>query len=90
MKKFKGGNNSFKCKGKKAGKVLYETFNKDKSYGQKYPGKMIKAMAMYEIFYSSKLWYANKSLERYKEDNYKGLYKLKKKMMKKKFGLCLV
>ena len=78
-KKFKGCNNSFKCKGKKAGTVLYETFNKDKSYGQKYPGKMIKAMAMYEVFYSSKLWYAKKSLERYKEDNYKGLYKLQKK-----------
>ena len=32
---------------------------------------MIQAMAMYEVFYAKKLWYARKSLERYKEDNYK-------------------
>ena len=76
----KGCNNSFKCKGQKAGRSLSKTFSRSKSYGQKNPGKMIKAMAMFEVFYASKLWYARKSLERYKENNYKkGLFSKKKK-----------
>ena len=80
IKKFKGCNNSFKCKGDKAGQELFKTFTKSKSFGQKNPGKMIKAMAMYEVFYAKKLWYARKSLERYKEDNYKkGLFGKRKK-----------
>tara|TARA_Y100001970_G_scaffold164962_1_gene201564 strand:- start:6406 stop:7281 length:876 start_codon:yes stop_codon:yes gene_type:complete len=79
MKKFKGCNNSFKCKGDKAGQILFKTFTSSKSFGQKNPGKMIKAMAMYEVFYAKKLWYARKSLARYKEDNYKKIdYKRKK------------
>ena len=41
---------------------------------------MIKGMAMYEVFYSSKLWYARKSLERYKENKYKkGLFSKRKR-----------
>ena len=80
LKKFIGCNNSFKCKGDKAGQELFKTFTKSKSFGQKNPGKMIKAMAMYEVFYAKKLWYAKKSLERYKEDNYKkGLFGKRKK-----------
>ena len=80
IKKFRGCNNSFKCKGDKAGQELYKTFTKSKAYGQRNPGKMIKAMAMYEVFYAKKLWYARKSLERYKEDNYKeGLFGKRKK-----------
>ena len=85
IKKFRGCNNSLKCKGQKAGKALFKTFNSSKSYGQKNPGKMIKAMAMYEVFYASKLWYDRKSLERYKENNYKKDYLSKKKKMKKRF-----
>ena len=80
IKKFQGCNNSFKCKGDKAGQILYKTFTRNKSFGQKNPGKMIQAMAMYEVFYAKKLWYAKKSLERYKEDNYKkGLLSKRKK-----------
>ncbi len=80
IKKFQGCNNSFKCKGDKAGQILYKTFTRNKSFGQKNPGKMIQAMAMYEVFYAKKLWYARKSLERYKEDNYKkGLLSKRKK-----------
>ena len=80
LKQFKACNNSFKCKGDKAGQELFKTFTKSKSFGQKNPGKMIKAMAMYEVFYAKKLWYARKSLERYKEDNYKkGLFGKRKK-----------
>ena len=80
IKKFKGCNNSLKCKGQKAGATLFKTFNKSKSYSQRHPGEMIKAMAMYEVFYASKLWYAKKSLERYKENNYKeGFFSKRKK-----------
>ena len=76
----RGCNNSFKCKGQKAGQFLSKTFSRSKAYGQKNPGKMIKAMAMFEVFYASKLWYARKSVERYKENNYKkGLFSKKKR-----------
>ena len=75
----RGCNNSFKCKGQRAGRVLSKTFSRSKSYGQKNPGKMIKAMAMFEVFYASKLWYARKAIERYKENNYKKDKSWKKK-----------
>tara|TARA_B110000003_G_C16572854_1_gene505013 strand:+ start:143 stop:997 length:855 start_codon:yes stop_codon:yes gene_type:complete len=80
IKKFLGCNNSLKCKGKKAGGELFKTFNRSKSYGQKNPGKMIKAMGMYEVFYASKLWYVRKSIKRFKENEYKkGLFSKKKR-----------
>ncbi len=80
IKKLTGCNNSFKCKGSKAGKALSKTFSRSKSYGQKNPGEMIKAMAWFEVFYASKLWTTRKALERYKENNYKkDLFKKKKK-----------
>jgi hypothetical protein len=80
IKEFGVGCGGFKCKGDKAGQFLYKTFNKSKAYGQKNPGKMIKAMAMFEVFYASKFWYARKSVERYKENNYKkGLFSRKRK-----------
>ena len=80
FKKLSKGCQGFKCKGDKAGKVLFKTFGRSKSYSQKNPGQMIKAMAMFEVFYSSKLWWNKKSIERYKNDDYKGakfLYKKK-------------
>lgn len=71
LKKFKGCSNSFRCKGDKAGKEIYYIFNKrSKAYQQKNPGEMIKAMAMFEVFYSSKLWYARDSITRYRENKY--------------------
>ncbi len=75
-----GCNNSFKCRGGKAGQFLSKAFNRSKAYGQKNPGGMIKAMAMFEVFYASKLWYDRKSIERYKENNYKkSIFSKKKK-----------
>ena len=71
LKEFGNACKIFKCKGQKAGQFLFKTFNRSKSYGQKNPGKMIKAMAMFEVFYAQKFWYSRKSLERYKENNYK-------------------
>ena len=78
-KKFKGCNSSFGCRGKKAGGELFRVFNGSKSYQQKNPGQMIKAMAMFEVFYASKLWSNRKSIERYKENNYKEGFLSKKK-----------
>ena len=78
-KVFSKGCNSFKCEGQDAGKFLSKVFGRSKEWGQRNPGQMIKAMAMFEIFYGSKLWYAKKSIERYKEDNYKGVNSLYKK-----------
>ena len=72
-KVFSKGCNGFKCEGQDAGKFLSKTFSRSKEWGQRNPGQMIKAMAMFEVFYGSKLWNAKKSIERYKEDNYKGL-----------------
>ena len=75
-----GCKSSFKCQGGKAGQFLVKTFKRSKAYGQKNPGKMIKAMAMFEIMYAQKLWYSRKSVERYKENNYKeGLFSKKRK-----------
>ena len=71
IKKFKGCNNSFKCKGKKAGAYMMGNFSKNATWGQKYPGKMIKSMAMYEVFFASRLYESKKSIERYKSDSYK-------------------
>ena len=73
LKKLGKGCHAFKCQGENAGKFLFQTFNRSKSYSKKNPGKMIKAMAMFEVFYSSKLWYAKKSIERYRTDDYKGV-----------------
>jgi len=91
LKKLGKGCNAFKCQGSKAGQALYKTFNKSKSYSQKNPGEMIKAMAMFEVFYSSKLWYARKSIERYKNDDYEGakaIFKRKdKKEIRSLFGI---
>ena len=80
IKKFRGCNNSFKCKGAKAGQILFKTFNRHKSYTQKNPGKMIKAMAMFEVFYANKLWEDREAIERYKKNEYeKNIFKLAKK-----------
>ena len=80
----RGCGNSFKCRGRKAGQFLGKTFSRSKAYGQKNPGKMIKAMAMFEVFYASKLWEDRKSIERYKENNYK---KKDEKEIRSLFGI---
>ena len=79
LKKLSKGCTGFSCKGTKAGQTLFKTFSRSKSYSQRNPGKMIKAMAMFEVFYSSKLWSARKSIERYKNNDYEGTKLLFKK-----------
>ena len=75
FKKLSKGCQGFKCKGDKAGKVLYKSFNRSKAYSQRNPGEMIQAMAMFEVFYSSKLYYNKKAIERYKNNDYTGAKK---------------
>ena len=88
IKEFGSGCKTFHCQGGKAGQFLAKTFKRSKAYGQKNPGKMIKAMAMFEVMYAQKLWKSRKSVERYKENNYKkGLFSMKKRT-KNKFELC--
>jgi len=89
--KFKGYINSFKQIGSKAGQSLFKSFNRSKQYQQRNPGELIKAMAMYEVFYASQLWYARKNIQRYKQNNYKkGLFSKKKgdeKKIRSLFGM---
>ena len=81
--KFKGFMNQFTGIGKVAGQFLFKSFNKSKSYQQKNPGKLIKAMAMYEVFYASQLWESRKLIERYKKNKYQKIVSRKKTDEKK-------
>ena len=83
-KKFKGCNNSLKCKGDKAGQYLFKAFNRSKQYQQQNPGNMIKAMAMYEVFYASKLYEGKEFLNRYNQDEYSDISVLFKFLYNKK------
>ena len=89
--KFRGCNNSYKCTGQRAGQILYKSFGGSKSYGQRNPGKMIQAMAMYEVFYGSRLYGAKKQIQRFKDNKYKkGLFSKKKedeKAIRSLFGM---
>ena len=77
-KYFKGCNNSFKCRGKKAGSFMWKNFGRSSTWGQKYPGKMIQSMAMYEIFFASRLYEDRKTINRFKENKYKRVKKKEK------------
>lgn len=66
MIKFFGNRKNFTMRSQKAGKYLYMNFTRSKSWAQKKPGNMMKAMAMYEIFYLSKLKSTKRNLDRYK------------------------
>lgn len=79
LKKFKGCGKGLKCIGKKAGTYMMGNFGKSSSWGQKYPGKMIKSMAMYEVFYASRLYDARKLIQRFKDKKYKNNIFSKKK-----------
>ena len=68
QKELKKEKHSFHAQAEKAGKTLYQTFTRGPQYGQRHPGKMIKGMAMYEIFYAQKLYKAKDALKRYDND----------------------
>ena len=80
LKKFTGCGKGMKCVGQKAGSYMWDNFGKSPSWGQKYPGKMIKSMAMYEVFYASRLYDTRKAIERFKKDKYKkGIFSKKQR-----------
>tara|TARA_B100000029_G_C17342865_1_gene875958 strand:- start:17 stop:889 length:873 start_codon:yes stop_codon:yes gene_type:complete len=79
LKKFIGCGKGMKCVGQKAGSYMWGNFGKSPSWGQRYPGKMIKSMAMYEVFYASRLYSTRKAIKRFKEDDYKKALFSKKK-----------
>ena len=67
------------CESKKAGKIVGTTFRKKGGYGEKYPGKMMEAMAYFEILYLSSLYKNKKKIEKFKKEfsKYKGDKKYK-------------
>ena len=76
MEKF-GSCSEIKCQAKMAGKKVYYRFVVKKKSSQKYPGKMMEAMAWYEILFSGKHSDTDKFIKRYLE-NYPNDYKYKK------------
>ena len=63
---FFGKSSNVVSRGKKAGKFMSIEFNRGEQGQQRFPGRMIKAMAAFEIFYIDSLRKNRKSLERYK------------------------
>ena len=63
---FFGKDSNSVTRAKKAGQYLYREFNRSEQGQQRFPGRMIKAMAAFEIFYIDSLRKNKKSLERYR------------------------
>ena len=63
---FFGKSSNVVSRGKKAGQFMMIEFNRSEQGQQRFPGRMIKAMAAFEIFYIDSLRKNRKSLERYK------------------------
>ena len=74
---FRGHINSFKGIGRKAGAYMWYNFSKKSSWGKKYPGKIIKSMGMYEIFYASKLYQTRNNIERFNNNWKKSKFRKK-------------
>ena len=71
-------NHNLACTSRVAGKFIYNTFRRKGSYGEKYPGKMMKAMAMFEVLFLSRLRDNKIRFERYRK-NWPNDYGYKKK-----------
>ena len=67
-----------KCERRKAGKIVGTTFRKKGGYGEKYPGKMMEAMAYFEILYLTSLHSNKRQINRFKENINKKKYFFKK------------
>ncbi len=67
-----------KCESKKSGKIVGTTFRKKGGYAEKYPGKMMEAMAYFEILYLTSLYKNKKIITRFKENFDKEKYLFKK------------
>ena len=64
---FFGKNSNNISRAKKAGTYMSKEFGRSEQGQQRFPGRMIKAMAMYEIFYIDRLRQNKKKIIRYKE-----------------------
>jgi len=64
---FFGKNSNAVSRSRKAGSYMSKEFNRTPEGQQRFPGRMIKAMAMYEVFYVDVLRKNKKTLIRYKE-----------------------
>ena len=65
-----------KCERRKSGKIVGTIFRKGGGYGEKYPGKMMEAMAYFEILYLASLFSNEKKINRFRENiNKEYLYK---------------
>ena len=72
-----GKNSSTTSRAKKAGGYMSKEFNRSEEGQQRFPGRMIKAMAMYEIFFVDSLRKNKKNLIRYKENKNTKYFKKK-------------
>ena len=64
----KGCGKGIRCKSKNAARYLSKAFSRGQNYQQRHPDNIIKAMAMYEIFYLGKLKKKERNLVRYKKN----------------------
>ena len=83
---FKNLNFSESMLSKKAAEEMYKTFVKNKNLNEKYPEKMMKAMAYFEVFYNNKLKEEEKAIEDYK-NNYPDVKKSSKKAIQSLYSL---
>ena len=68
LKSCKPYNKNFStCESKRAGKIVGTTFRRKGGYGEKYPGKMMEAMAYYEILYLTSLHKNKKNIKKFRE-----------------------
>ena len=74
----KGCGKGIRCKSKNAARYLAKAFSRGQNYKQRHPDNIIKAMAMYEIFYLGKLKENERYLVRYKK-NWPNDYGFRKK-----------
>ena len=79
---FFGKDSNITTRGKKAGQFMMIEFNRSEQGQQRFPGKMIKAMAAFEIFYIDSLRKNRIAFNRYKEK--KGTKYLRKSSDEKK------
>lgn len=82
MKKIFGSCNDIICQGRIAGQRVYHRFVVKAKYSKNYPGKLMQAMAWYEIMYHSRLKNTDMFIQRYLNLN-KQDYKEKKIDIKK-------
>ena len=74
----RGCSRGIKCQSKNAVRYLAKAFSRGQNYKQRHPDNIIKAMAMYEIFYLGKLKENERYLVRYKK-NWPNDYGFRKK-----------